>query len=374
MIRRNVLAVVVGNGTYNDLGLIRSCGEARMPVVYIGVKNEVVPIHRSRYIVEFEAVEMTEVSVVNALNRIVEKYKDMEMALFPASDSAAVFIDRNYIRLGGAFGFLPNAAGELDRLMNKACMVNIARQAGLWVPESKSYDLTSDKLDWHTFPCIVKPLRSIAGGKLGIRICKDMMALCEAVEFMKRSFITDVLVQQLIHGPNQQEIAVTGVVDMNGGIDFSGLIRKRRIIGNGSTVYGEYEPNAESGCEKAITAFLNLTAYRGIFDMEFLKNDNGTYFIECNFRNGAYGYAVTASGFNMPAKFAGIEPHTMKLRSRIFMEERSDIINVKNGRIGWMRWLGDFMTSDTLLSWNWKDPKPMLRIPYFIKKHFVKGQ
>jgi hypothetical protein len=108
--------------------------------------------------------------------------------------------------------------------------------------------------------------------------------------------------------------------------------------------------------------------------MEFLEDNLGKYhFIECNYRNGAYGYAVTAAGFNMPyILFKAItsqqwnEPN--KLRSVVFMEERSYILNLLQKRISLWHWLKDVASTDVFLWFNWKDIKPYIRIPHFIKK------
>ena len=108
--------------------------------------------------------------------------------------------------------------------------------------------------------------------------------------------------------------------------------------------------------------------------MEFLKNDDNTFFIECNFRNGAYGYAVTYAGFNMPQVYQNAclsqEIKLSSIRKVIFMEERSDFLNVLDGSISLWHWIRDVFSTDVFLFWNRKDIKPILRMPYLIKRYF----
>lgn len=170
-------------------------------------------------------------------------------------------------------------------------------------------------------------------------------------------------------------MAITGVAMPNGGCIVYGEIEKKRIRGNGSTVYGVYHPNKINDVLLKIQEFMRKSEYEGIFDMEFLVNEEGTYFIECNFRNGAYGYAVTYSGFNMPYVYyqtcLGNSSQSLKLNDTIFMEERSDLLNVLDGTISISSWLRDLVRTDVLLFWNWKDIRPLIRIPAFMKKIFV---
>lgn len=52
------------------------------------------------------------------------------------------------------------------------------------------------------------------------------------------------------------------------------------------------------------------------------------------------------------------------------MEERSDFLNVLDGSISLWHWLRDVFSTNVFLFWNRKDIKPLLRVPYFIKKYF----
>lgn len=51
---KSVKAIIIGIGSYNDLGLIRSCGESGIKSIYLNHGSKlVVPIDKSKYVEEF---------------------------------------------------------------------------------------------------------------------------------------------------------------------------------------------------------------------------------------------------------------------------------------------------------------------------------
>lgn len=368
--RNNTIAIIIGIGSYNDLGLIRSCGEAGIKSIYlIHRESIVVPIYKSKYVIEHEFINIE--NLISILKSIEKKNQNHRFVVFPASDIASNIIDKNYHYFSTAF-ILPNAKGKLDIYMNKAIMADIAKECDLPVPECKSFNLAETPYPKFPLPCIIKPLLSISGEKADISICTDNSSLNSAIAKYQKKGFNKILIQELINGNNQEEIAISGVAMPDGNIFTQGVIHKKRIFGNGSTVFATIRNDADVKLQDNIKSFIRKCQYNGIFDIEFLRNDSGCYFIECNFRNGAYGYAVTKSGFNMPAFYANYTNVALKgkIKEFTFMEERSDILNVLNHKISLSKWIIDIIKTDTFLWWNWRDPKPMLRIPTFIKNLF----
>ncbi len=358
------IAIVVGQGGYNDIGLIRSCGEADMDVVLICPKDIVVPINKSKYVIDWlSSTSVSETEVMHALDTCFDKYKGRTFAIYPAADSTALILDKNYKELSEN-AYVPHAFGELYRLMDKAEMVELASKAGLHVPKSISYELSQYSIPSYKNKCIIKPLRSVAGGKTVIQICRSENDFNEALNNCMAHGVDKILVQDLVEGENQEEVAVTGVCLPDGRVITYGMIHKKRIRGNGSTVYASFAKECPKDIQEQIAGFLKLTKYQGIFDIEFLLNEEGYHFIECNFRNGAYGYAITSAGFNMPRAFyQGMDNQSIspiKVKDITFMEERSDLLNVFEHTISLFSWLKDFLTCNTLLWWNWKDMKPFI--------------
>ncbi|MDE6393224.1 MAG: ATP-grasp domain-containing protein [Muribaculaceae bacterium] len=366
------VAIVIGRGGYNEMGLIRSCGEAGMDVLLIAPDNMIIPIYRSKYVKKWYSIDIHDSdSLTSTIETIKKDYPDRIMALYPATDLASALIDKNYVLLSG-MAVIPHASGRLEILMDKSVMSKIAINADLKVPVTKKFNLgDSEKLDV-SYPCIIKPYRSISGEKGDINICRDRESLESAVSIYKSKGFFNVIVQDLIEGKNQEEIAVTGVSAYDGNVYTYGVIHKIRIRDNGSTVFASYRDDLPHMLHEKIVTFISKTGYKGIFDIEFLSNENGIYFIECNFRNGAYGYAVTRAGFNMPRIFMetsqNIPVKPVSIRKTVFMEERSDMLHMLEHSISPSRWFRDFIKTNVYLWWNWKDPRPMMRVPYFIKR------
>ncbi len=360
---KSTIAVVIGQGGYNDMGLIRSCGEAGMKVILVAPANIVMPLQKSKYVIKWVRNLITTSKQLEALITQLSSEYDSRLTLYPASDLAACLMDEYSVQAPENV-VVPNAKGKLRHLMDKDVMGEIARNSNLTVPNSVKLNLKDTENDPPFLPCIIKPLKSIAGDKGDITICRNKNIYQVAVNVYRSKGFFDVLVQEFIEGKNQEEIAITGVSLEDGTILTPGIIHKKRIRGNGSTVFAEFIPGAPSDLQRKIQKFISSCNFTGIFDIEFLKNDDGIFFIECNYRNGAYGYAITDAGFNMPNLFALGTLHKriedFEIRKRIFMEERSDLLNVLETNITLAHWIKDIFHTDTFLWWNRKDPKPIL--------------
>lgn len=372
----SVVGVVIGHGGYNEMGLVRSCGEAGMSVAFVAPEDIIMPIYKSKYISKWYKTDIVDSqSLMDTVRTVAKDINGKKIVIFPASDLVAELIDRNFSALS-ELAIIPHAKGNLKSLMDKAEMVRIAKDAGLQVPYSVKFDLRENPSPHFPLPCIIKPLRSISGDKEDITICRDEQTFSDAITRYKSKGFYEILIQSFVSGTNQEEIAVTGVALPNGEIITHGIVHKKRIRGNGSTVFATFKPDADSELQSGIRRFIAKCGYQGIFDIEFLHNDSGYHFIECNFRNGAYGYAITKSGFNMPHVFSleslGMRIPEIKLREITFMEERSDLLNVLDHTITPFQWIKDIMSTDTFLWWNIRDSKPMIRIPASIKRLFSK--
>lgn len=367
----STLVVIIGQGGYNDMGLIRSCGEAGMSVILVCPEDIVMPLYKSKYVIKWFKEMITTTAQLESLITKLQKEYDSKIVLYPASDLAACVMDK-YSTCAPEGIVVPNARGNLSNLMDKSIMGNYALNNELTVPKSVKKNLyeVDDKPPF--LPCIIKPLKSIAGDKGDITICRDEKTYKTAVEIYKSKRFYNVLIQELIEGENQEEIAITGVSIGGGIVLTSGVIHKIRIRGNGSTVYAKFNPEIDGDLQNKIKKFIISTNYTGIFDIEFLKNNKGYFFIECNFRNGAYGYALTRAGFNMPYLFAIGSLHQplpkYKVKKLTFMEERSDFLNVLEHNISLTQWIKDISQTKTLLWWNKKDPKPII---YHYKKKLI---
>ena len=371
---RIYIAIVVGTGSYNDLGIIRSLGEKKIPVYYVTDKIHAYPIHKSRYIVKTSYCDMTEKKLIETIKFICSECNAYGV-VFPTSDITALYLDRNYISLKEFCSF-SHARGRLEHEMDKLQMVNRAGTAGLNVPFSISAD-AGNLPNCVNFPCIVKPLASAFGEKSDIAMCNDFAELSIAAEAYVNKNSEKILIQDLVTNV-KQEIAVAGLSLPDGDILIKGVVSKYCIMWNGCTIYGEFCVNENSNLYEKIKRYIHDVGYIGIFDMEFIEDNSGEYhFIECNYRNGAYGYAASAAGFNMPyIFFQSVTSQTwnypQEMRSVVFMEEQFYVLNLLQKKISLWSWLKNTLTSDVFLYFNKKDIGPNLRIPPFVKRWFGK--
>ena len=372
-----VKAIVAGIGSYNDLGLIRSCGEIGVLSIYlIEGKSLIVPIYKSKYVESYCFMDFSVDEMREKIERLTSD-KEIQYIVFPASDSAVLVFDL-LVDLLPKNVYVSHAHGNMRNIMDKSMMAKMALESGLDVPKTIVYELNSNnfveiKLK---FPIIIKPVCSIDGEKSDITIILTSSDLQNRLGELKNKGYDKILIQEYIHTSSSHEVGITGVSYPNGEIEIYGYIDKIRNK-NKINNYGIYYPNKEFKCINSLKSYIRLTGYEGIFDTDFIVDKDKWYFIECNFRNGAYGYCTTKAGFNMPGRFMKCIVsdmkdigHSVDLRTVTFMEERTDVLNALDHSITWWKWLRDVCTVDTFLWWNRKDPRPLLRIPYSIRKFF----
>lgn len=369
---KKIIGIVTGIGTYNDIGVIRSLGEKRIPVFYITNKEHVFPIHKSKYIVQTLYCDLSEKEFIDTIKSVCIQ-QNAYGVVFPTSDITALYLERNYETLKD-FCTFSHAHGRLEQEMDKLQQVNRAVTAGLNVPSAISADVRYLP-ETINYPCIIKPLASAFGEKSYIAICHNSDDLSSALDIYIKKNCHKILIQDLVTDI-KLEIGVTGISLPNGEVIIKGLFYKQGIMG-GSAVFGKYSIEERTTLYEKIRKYIQQVGYVGIFDMDFLEDSSGEYhFIECNYRNGAYGYAVTAAGLNMPYIFfkaitsqSWDEPK--ELRSVVFMEERSYILNLTQKRMSFWHWLKDVLSTDVFLWFNRKDMRPYIRVPHFIKKFFL---
>ena len=366
------LPVVIGQGSYNDLGVIRSLGEARVKSVYLTDGDSVIPIRKSSYLLETLTSNL-ESGLYEALEQIHAHYH-APLVLYPTSDSVAAKLDELYSPLS-SFAVAPHANGRLLGLMDKARQAGMAKACGFDVPVCQTLDLNEGSAVAFPFPCIVKPRFSVLGKKEHIAVCRNADELHAALSVYRESGETSILLQEYIDPGNIREVCFTGVALGHGRVVVGGMVTKHRIVGNGSTSFGTFRPSVPSQQQQAVSRFIAQTGFNGLFDMEcFVGHDGHLLFIECNFRNGAYGYAATRAGVNLPLQYylgmLGQDLPHGSTRKVVFMEERVDVLNVKAGRITLLRWLRDVCRTNVFLYSNWRDPGPMLRVPHTVARLF----
>jgi predicted ATP-grasp superfamily ATP-dependent carboligase len=257
--------------------------------------------------------------------------------------------------------------------MNKEQMNNTAMKSGLNVAPSIAveYKGTEDSLNEVKkivqnssigYPIIIKPLYSYSGSKEMIRICNNPEELCFVIS---KNRVGKFLIQKYIQVI--KEVGIQGVIGYDSSdVQIPGIVHKIRkaVSAQGSTTYAELNDDFLDINLENIKEFIRNIGFKGIFDIEMVSDGNDYYFIEFNFRNGAYGYAYTRGGANLPlywynSCFGNIE-HLKNINSLKYMNESADFAHVKCGEISLFKWIGEFIATDTKAIVNFKDPKPFL--------------
>lgn len=357
----NIAAIVLGISHYNTLGIVRSLGEADIPIYFVLKAEEKEYVEYSRYIKESfhieDAVEIS--SIIGELSGRHEK-----CVLFPITDEMAIYCDE----LGDDKWenvVVPGMKGYIGKYMEKAYSKEKAFQSGMRIPQGTILSLENEGISWNKYPCIIKPSKSVLGRKCDISRVSDVVELKEVLEKYRANGYDEALVEEYICGSQEYMVELMGEKS-DAGIMFGPIIRKIREypLANGSTAYAEFMETQPGLDLEAVKRYIDDSHYKGLFDVEFKYADGRLYFIECNFRNGAPNNAVTMYGVNLPILWMegmlfesiGAKNHKM---FRYFMVEQTDCLNAIKGNVGKGRWIRQYFNAKKIF-WRGADPVPCI--------------
>lgn len=355
------LPVIITVDHYNALGVIRNLGEEGLKsiVIIYGVGFQKPYIAYSKYVKQFKIIHESnnnlEKEILDSISDIKISDKNHTPVLFPIDDEIALMLDRNRNdrRLSGCI--VPNACGNMEVLLDKNCLKELAKKHGICVPEGKVIELSNyDHAEyWDIYPCIVKPLQSLDGKKSDISIAYNTEQLDEIIKEYKQKKYNRLLVEKYIDSAASNMVEILGYA-YEGQIEFSSQIEKIREypIKNGSTAYAKLiEPDSDVIYEQLRELFQEVK-FTGLFDVELKRDGKNLYFIEINFRNGAPGYCSKYIGKNNPYDYIRLlagekiikTKETDSIRKPIyFMCEQYDVINMMKGYVNPVRWIYQFI-------------------------------
>lgn len=356
------IAIVLGSKGVNATGLIRSLGMAGLSVTFASMYSKIESRYAENYLRLPEDMKLW----VDIL-KIHCKALDKKPVVYPVDDITAYFIDDNYMTLS-EFATIPHAQGRMRELADKTVMAELAREVGLYVAPFKK--CTIQKLEARPvgLPLIIKPLAAFAGGKGDIRICRTEEDYNDAIKLLKRKTYEQVMVQKLIEHEEQYEIGLMGCSFPDGRVILPATIKKVRSYpaGRGSTSYAQVV-NGFCGLDiEKVKSLVRKTGYIGVFDIEMIVSDGMTYFIEINYRNGQYGFALTKAGYNIPVNwFRGMNGETVgepgTISEIFYMNERDDFLHVKHGEVSRKQWIREFRNAAAFGMYCPGDQRPFIR-------------
>lgn len=343
--------LVLGTTHHNTLGVIRALGESpqhyRCVLMLYGEHQSY--LSHSIYVSRTCFVESSE-GIADALLKLATNEKQVIIAV---TDEAVHQLDLNAERLSPHFHFFgTKEVGQLTRYMDKLEQDNTAESIGMNVPAN----YTPDNIG---YPCLLKPLASIAGGKR-VLICRSKE---DYDNYIAQFPITTFQIQQYL--PKDQEIVLVGL-SINGDVHIPAYVLKHREMAGGttySTVYFINELDAEvvSQSKELIAAI----GYEGLFGIEFIRCEDKYWFIEVNLRNDATCYAVAAAGVNLPEAYVMAkrgeniqEIVTSPIQTINAMVEFRDFEFVLKREIGVLDWLRQRNQCKCRYFYSQADPKP----------------
>lgn len=361
--------VVVGVDHFNTLGVIRSLGKIGCHPITIVVSEKLDDswVLKSRYVNKDLSRVISKNTLVDNLINIAIKI-GKKAYLIPVWDNAVELFDLYYDKLTPFF-YMPNrfeTKGQLAKMLDKPFSTSIAQSVGFSVPVTVSVEigdqdsiqvfelLEKNEID---FPIIIKHETSTFFDK-SIEVIRNF---AETEQYLQKHRNGRLMIQHFVE--KDEELGIQGV-------GFGGtknpfipaVIHKIRtsVDSMGSTTYAYVDSSVDEKLKKLCEDYIRKVSYSGIFDIEVLRKGEDYYFVECNFRNGAYGYAYTQLGYNLPYIWITseiIEPRKNK-RQLYLMNAFSDIKHVKLGKVSFLRWLYDFFRTRVHLTFKINDIYP----------------
>lgn len=354
-------AVVLGDWHFNALGIVRSLGEENVPVSFLNFSPQSYA-DSSRYVRQVVHVTDDE-SALQALQTMAEQNAGRGV-LFPSSDAAALFLDRNRQALEASF-VVPHAGGEMETRMQKDKMCALAQRAGFHVPECRllTRERFGELADVQT-PFIIKPLASVDGSKADIRVCRDASEAQQASQAFAQSAYSRLLVQTFVGGTDELTVNYAGCKVAGKPVYVYGQLEKLREYPpeRGSTSFAKIVPEITYFTADVLDRFLEESGFEGLFDLDIKVVDGTPWFIELNYRNGASSYAFTAAGFNIPyiwyCEKLGLPVAEIRLKALHLMSERDDLNYVLDKQLRPAQWLRDLRRTDVCMVFNRQDRGP----------------
>ena len=172
--------VLGASNHHNTLSMIRCLGFEGFAVELVIVGSTVGCAAKSKYVNHLWILDNNS-EIIPFLIEECHK-EDGGVVIISCDDTTASLLDDHANEFDeNCIFFHTDKQGDLSLYMNKLNQVVLARQIGFQVPDSVIYEEDKQIEDFDSYPCIIKPLESIHGGKK-IEICTNETELKKLVE------------------------------------------------------------------------------------------------------------------------------------------------------------------------------------------------
>ena len=284
--------VFVSKEHYNQLGIVRTLGEAGIKPVTVIVEGDLRFVGQSKYVKKRHYVKSSE----DGVKLIIDQYarKGEKSFILTGDDVVVMTLDKHYDELKEYFYFFN--AGETGRIihfMNKDHMIDLAIRHGLNVAKTWKVNIGEIPSDI-IYPVMTKALNSYGDEwKNIVYICHNDDELQAAYSKIKSK---EILVQRYID--KVDEVSFDGFsVDHGKKSVILTEVYQEYCIPDKYSPYWAVGNNTDLATTSKIKSIIEEIGLEGIFEFEFLVDKDRTlWFLEINFRNTALGYSTTAAG------------------------------------------------------------------------------
>lgn len=303
---RTAPAFVLGVGTPNGIGVIRSLGRVGIRVVAVDHRDDAAGLG-SRYarpVVVPDPAGRPGDALEALLGEAPEGEKEV---LYPTSDAFVLFLSRFRAELEERYRFCVPSRRILEGMVDKRLQYQEAMRVGAPLPPTffpRDMAEVEEAADRLQYPAFIKPHLSHLWyqrfGNKGFKVTSPG-ELRERYREVFRSGL-GALVQTIIQGPNTNHVKVCAYYGQNGGRHALFLTRKIRQypveFGVGTVMESFHDPQVQRIGLDLFEAF----GYRGIGSIELKKDERtGQYMlIELNPRLWAQNIQATCAGVNFP--------------------------------------------------------------------------
>lgn len=373
-----IRCVVIADGHFNPLGLVRSLGKAGMrpDVVVVGDKGALVT--KSKYPRSIASVNTNSEAVDYVMTHFAKSGK--KAFLMTGSDKTIAEIDSRYNELSPYFiTYNCGTQGGINGLMSKGRQNEMAREAGLIVPDFEEVAV-GEMPTLVKFPIITKAVDSrVPNWKSVVHICHNENELREAYSEIS---CERVLLQHYIAKENEtgfNGISINHGRDVYLPLQLSYFSTEPDTFGNAVYLFRPTDMEMVDKVKKLIAK----TGYEGAFSVDFLIGEDGkTYFLEINFRNSGWAYPYTCAGVNLAEIWVrstltghletdGVTIKKLPFSSIVDLWEMS--AQMKKGLLPGLKATWQTIISDSYIFWDIHDLGPFRHIvKCWIKSHILR--
>lgn len=353
-------SVVFGNDHKNPLGAMQSLGQAGIKSIAVCWGERTGILESSNFLKKIYFGNNAE-ECVEILMQIIP---EGEIGVItPCCDEAAITIDKYREKLKEKYRFGYSTKYNFKELSDKGVQTQLAKDAGLAVPEFYTVMSIQDIPANPPFPCIVKPLVAMLGSKADLMICNNYVELKKNIELiLPHNF--GVIIQRYI---DKEYECLMECCRFSDGTSIVPAIIKNELHrlypqNVGLSAMHNVIPFEDTELKKKIIGLLDSIGYVGLISVEFAKSksDGNYYFFEFNIRNDGYNPCMTKAGTNVNYYYVcdmlGIPFEIGEAKSINVISEIRHLQTLAHHQLSFSEWINDLKTSYGF-TWYYKNDK-----------------